>query len=155
MYNESMKTCTQCHREYPTSEFYVDSRKKDGLYSVCKGCHLSKARRGYIEKRGLEKMRDRHLRNTYRNFSSADYAVLYQQEGGRCAICGQEETKRHRNGAIHALSVDHDHQTGLVRQLLCSDCNHVIAFCREDVARLVAAIEYLKRHADADHADAE
>ena len=36
-----MKTCTKCKREFPATReyFYSDSRKSDGLYCRCKGCH--------------------------------------------------------------------------------------------------------------------
>lgn len=52
-----------------------------------------------------------------------DYAALLEIQGGRCYVCGQwPKTKR--------LAVDHDHQTGEVRGLLCADvergCNHAV-----------------------------
>lgn len=60
----------------------------------------------------------------------------------RCAICRrtEEETKR----MFHA---DHNHETGKLRGLLCSDCNTGIGLLRENEEVLTAAIEYLRKHA--------
>ena len=52
-----------------------------------------------------------------------------------CAICGQHKK----------LNVDHNHQTGRVRGLLCIGCNGGLGFFSEDIRILVNAIEYLKR----------
>lgn len=63
------------------------------------------------------------------------------------AICKREETKRHRNGTLWSLSVDHDHDTGAVRALLCSACNVGLSNFREDTESLTAAVEYSQFHA--------
>jgi hypothetical protein len=54
--------------------------------------------------------------------NSADYALLFEAQSGVCAICKQEETATWRGRALQ-LAVDHDHQTGKVRGLLCGRCN--------------------------------
>ena len=55
-------------------------------------------------------------------------------QDGKCAICHQVPTK---------LVIDHDHETGLVRGLLCSPCNTSLGGFHEDVGNLVNAIKYL------------
>jgi hypothetical protein len=71
------------------------------------------------------------------------YAELLDEQGGVCAICEQPET-RQRAGIITALSVDHDHDTGTVRGLLCFRCNvQLEAIERADW--LDAALRYLGR----------
>ena len=56
-------------------------------------------------------------------------------QGGRCAACGQDEPKH----------VDHDHETGRVRGMLCFLCNQALGNVRDDVTRLQALIDYLVR----------
>jgi hypothetical protein len=49
------------------------------------------------------------------------------------------------------LSVDHDHVTGAVRGLLCSNCNLVLGYACDDVTVLQKAIGYLRRHVGIDN----
>jgi hypothetical protein len=97
--------------------------------------------------RNKEKV-DRIHRNskltTVYGISIDEYEVLLSNQNGLCAICRESEVKRHRNGTLWALSVDHDHVTGKIRGLLCSACNVGIANFRENIEALEAAIEYLK-----------
>lgn len=72
------------------------------------------------------------------DIDSAEYARLLELQGGRCAIC------RNRPRAKR-LAVDHDHQTGAVRGLLCKRCNHDLLGAAHDDARVLrAAIAYLE-----------
>lgn len=71
------------------------------------------------------------------------YQALLAEQGGLCAICGELE-ERYIAGQRAPLSVDHDHQTGAVRGLLCARCNSVLAFI-ENRERLTAALAYLSR----------
>ena len=58
-----------------------------------------------------------------RPFTADDYRELFRLQGGRCKTCGRKSTSRR-------LAVDHDHETGQVRGLLCPDpewgCNYGI-----------------------------
>lgn len=76
------------------------------------------------------------------------YDVLYEAQGGTCAIC------HIATGARKRLSVDHDHACcpgpescgKCVRGLLCTNCNrNVLGYLREDIDALTRAIEYLRR----------
>ena len=59
-----------------------------------------------------------------------------------CKLCGEQET-RTRNGVIVGLVVDHDHDTGRVRGLLCSNCNVGIGYLKHNTELLRKAIAYL------------
>lgn len=72
------------------------------------------------------------------------YADLFHSQNGVCAICFKPETAT-RKGVIKALAVDHDHQTGEVRGLLCSDCNTGIGKLKDDPEVLRNAADYLER----------
>ena len=51
-----------------------------------------------------------------------DHRLLIEKQNGVCAICGKVETRQNQWG-ITPLCVDHCHSSGLVRGLLCSNCN--------------------------------
>ena len=63
--------------------------------------------------------------------------MLYLQNG-KCAICGRED-----NGA-RRFCVDHDHETGRIRGLLCGRCNTGLGFFEDNTEALRAALEYLE-----------
>lgn len=70
--------------------------------------------------------------------SVVEYDALLAKQSGVCAICSQVcSTGNH-------LAVDHDHNTGRIRGLLCSRCNRAIGLLGDDLARLQQAIAYLR-----------
>lgn len=75
-----------------------------------------------------------------------EYARMEAAQGGVCAICREPETVTSRNGFVKALAVDHDHDSGAVRGLLCSRCNTAVGLMQDDTARLRAAVAYLEAH---------
>lgn len=79
--------------------------------------------------------------------SVEDYAAMFEKQHGACAICKRPETLRHHsNGRIKSLAVDHDHETGDVRGLLCGACNMGIGNLDEDCERMLSAIAYIERY---------
>ena len=85
----------------------------------------------------------------YRRFgiTEHEYNEMIAKQGNRCAICQEMETAT-RLGKVRALSVDHNHQTGMVRGLLCSDCNTGIGKLKENRKTLLSAVKYLDHHSD-------
>lgn len=86
-------------------------------------------------------------RRTYRKrllagygLTLGDYERMLFEQDERCAICESPECD-----STHSLAVDHDHQTGKVRGLLCRRCNQVLGKMEDDPALLEAAAAYLKR----------
>jgi hypothetical protein len=67
-----------------------------------------------------------------------DYHDLLDKQGGVCGICGATE-----NNDYKYFSVDHCHETGRVRGLLCDSCNRGLGFFRDSVKNLDAAKQYL------------
>jgi hypothetical protein len=67
--------------------------------------------------------------------SLAEYDALLEKQGGACAICRKRPKGR--------LCVDHCHVTGMVRGLLCNECNGALGYLKDDQASLVAALAYL------------
>ncbi len=71
--------------------------------------------------------------------SLAQYEALLVAQDNRCALCSKDEPGG-RHGVWH---VDHDHETGVVRGLLCDGCNRAMGFFGHNVKVMRAAIEYL------------
>lgn len=88
--------------------------------------------------------RDRDFRKKY-GINFAEYQRLLIEQKGVCAICEQPEIKI-QNGSIQMLSVDHNHKSGAVRGLLCSNCNLAIGYACDSPDVLVKAISYLRHH---------
>jgi hypothetical protein len=73
------------------------------------------------------------------------YAEMYRAQNGLCAICGNGPSK----GSWHGkLGVDHCHDTGAIRGLLCDDCNVGIGRLKDDPERLRKALQYLEHAED-------
>ena len=69
----------------------------------------------------------------------AEYDAIHARQGGKCFICQRATGERKR------LSVDHDHQTGYTRGLLCLRCNrNILGHARDDIAFFERCIEYLR-----------
>jgi transketolase len=75
------------------------------------------------------------------------YSDLFKSQNGTCAICKQPETAT-RLGKVKALAVDHCHRSGVVRGLLCADCNTGIGKLKENKNILLSAIRYLDKHSE-------
>jgi hypothetical protein len=69
------------------------------------------------------------------------FKQLNDQQGGLCAICGEDRTYQHHR----RLSIDHDHETGAVRGLLCPPCNHALGFVADSERVVVGLLSYLIR----------
>ena len=85
-------------------------------------------------------MRVHHKRKHYYGVGEFEYYSLLSQQGGGCAICG------HVNANGHFLSVDHDHETGAVRGLLCNNCNAALGLLKDNPSTIDAAGAYLRRN---------
>jgi len=96
--------------------------------------------------REYRKRRPRNVRNTMlkRNYGITlqQWEALYEAQGGKCAICQRaENAERYAN-----LAVDHCHDTGKVRGLLCNNCNRALGMLDHDPDRLRNAAAFLERN---------
>lgn len=81
-------------------------------------------------------MRDLYYRRTY-GLSADEVDAMLDAQGGGCAICGAVPKR------LASLHVDHDHDTGVVRGILCLGCNQGLGKFRHDPAIMQRAIAYL------------
>ena len=80
-----------------------------------------------------------------RGITLEQYDAMQDAQGGLCAICGQPERRKHK-GVTCELSIDHCHNTGEVRALLCDWCNTGIGRFGDNIALIEKAIKYLENH---------
>lgn len=85
-----------------------------------------------------EKIRRDNLRKNF-GISIEQYDEMLELQDGCCAICGIEESQLTRR-----MAVDHDHETGRIRGLLCIECNRGIGALDDSVEILKQAIKYLE-----------
>lgn len=116
------KRCPGCLKVKPHSEWHRNARTCDGFASRCKSCRKTEGREG-------------HLKRAF-GLTVAGLDALVEAQGGGCAICREGQPKH----------VDHDHQTGAVRGVLCGRCNMGLGQFGDDPRRLLAAASYLERH---------
>jgi len=133
-----MKECISCKQLKTSDEYYF--RKDNNKYkNECKPCIVKRSKKNRSPS-ASEYDRERHLKVTY-NMSLEDYDRLLKKQGGGCAIC--HTTTPVGKGRYH---VDHDHDTGKVRGLLCATCNQGIGLLKDSSAVCIAAASYLKGH---------
>lgn len=77
--------------------------------------------------------------------SLVGYRLLSEAQGNVCAVCKEPETTT-QQGVLVGLAVDHDHETGAIRQLLCRKCNTGIGLLRDNPDLLEEAALYIRRH---------
>ncbi len=88
------------------------------------------------------KISDRTWRRTLlKNYgiTAEDYYRMLAEQQGTCALCHRPCRTGHR------LAVDHDHETGVVRGLLCYFCNTMLGLAEDDVGLFGRAIKYIER----------
>lgn len=171
----TIKTCGTCDKAKTTEEFYRDKNAPDGWNYSCKACRSEvtkkyrrihgprlnqAARKRYVRNREKEIIRNaaynrvhREQINSTRRVLSygipvAEYDAMTKAQNGVCAICSQPETVRHRSGKLRTLSLDHDHNTGALRELLCGKCNKALGGFGDSQEVLGRALAYLKKHAE-------
>lgn len=147
--------CSVCKLRKPFAAFYRHKAAKSGFGSRCKTCTIAYVQAWVAanpEKAARNKRAARLLKQY--GLSAETYEIMWNVQGGRCVACDQPETRCHKSGTPYSLSVDHDHETGLVRGLLCHGCNVGIGYLRHDPETLERAAAYLRSATTSDPAKA-
>lgn len=119
----------------PLSEKALQNRRRRSLE------YQREQRRLYPEKmrlRSRQSERNRKLRKY--GFTPETYELALKEQDYKCAIC---RTDNNNNRDWH---VDHDHQTGQTRGILCHHCNLMLGNARDNPSVLSAGILYLERY---------
>ncbi|MBZ9659803.1 endonuclease VII domain-containing protein [Mesorhizobium sp. ESP-6-4] len=138
--NPREKTCSMCEETKPIDAFHKQPTGKFGRHSYCTDCantirRLSRpttsAERGYTQ----EQSKRWHLKRRY-GLTPSNYESMLTEQSGNCAICGEQAAR---------ACVDHNHNTGKVRAILCHRCNIGLPYVEDAVFR-ERATAYLAKH---------
>ena len=131
-----MRKCRTCGVEKELEEFYKSGRKgkPEERHTECKECAKARVKANHCPIRA----RGNDLKRNY-GITLDDYDKMYKQQNGCCAICQRTEP----GGKWGHFAVDHNHETGAVRALLCNNCNTMLGLSQDSSNILRRAAKYL------------
>lgn len=146
--------CCACKCDKPQDEFdKCLSRRPFGLASRCRACERNRkaelAKKIYWSMTAEERYSYNRKWNIKTKFGITleQYDAMLDSQGGVCAICKLPETVRHHSTkTVQPLVVDHNHDTGTIRGLLCTKCNKAIGLLMHNTMYLSNAIDYLSKN---------
>lgn len=141
---DGQRICSKCGKKKPMKEYAPDSRCKNGRKRKCRRCTAAyvalwnKDDEGHIREHITALQKTALMRRKY----GEDGVLIHKRRlaGEGCDICGHRTTR---------MAVDHDHETGKVRGLLCKECNWTLGLVNDDSNRLRKMADYLDRIASA------
>ncbi len=119
---DGFRWCPACEQPVAHEDYTRSSLTASGFGARCKPCHNAASSEYYFYR-------------TYR-LTKRQVAAIRAAQSDRCAICGTPAPQH----------LDHDHDTGAVRQLLCQRCNHGLGLFRDDPGLLHTAAFYVEGH---------
>lgn len=137
------KTCNVCQEAKPISEFYKRT-STDKPRHQCKSCQNKRALKSYHKDKTVHQKAAHKFNLKRYGLTPESYKDLLEKQGGCCAICGVDTPTVARATAKY-FSVDHCHDTGRVRGLLCCTCNAGLGMLKDSRDMLRRALEYLDR----------
>ena len=159
------KVCTKCKCALPLKSFSPASNNHRRLRARCTPCrgddaYEAKLGRPMTEDERVERLsrrgcKGRKPRGFHKNQRSQKlwqkYEITPQQfdlvlasQGGCCAVCGTTDPKSKHN----VFHVDHCHETGRIRGLLCNPCNLSIGLLGDTPEALFRAYQYVANNID-------
>ncbi len=136
--------CGTCKRKKFTKYFSKENKTKRGYQRNCKTCCQKNKKFWWNLKTKIQKVKYIFVHNLQRSYglTTVEYSKLLKSQNGVCAICKKKETRK----KIKRLAVDHNHETGKIRGLLCNNCNNGLGRFGDDPKILKSAVKYLERN---------
>ena len=139
----SHKVCNKCKEEKPLTAFYKHrggKYERKGFCAVCERARTAAWRKqaGDAHKQAA---RSSYISRKY-NLTVETFNQMRVEQNHKCAICGVDELEV----KFGKLYIDHNHDTGKVRQLLCHYCNTGLGMFKDDIDTLLAAVAYLQEN---------
>jgi len=142
--------CISCNIELPINRFEHQNNRPNPRRK-CKSCRISQrvySEESLIRMKEYKKKYNIGNRNYLKNYALvkkygidlSKFNLMILQQNNKCGICSKEMVSKKKK------HVDHDHNTGRVRDILCSTCNSGIGMLGDSIEHLNNAVKYLKRH---------
>ena len=156
---DGKRICTGCKLPKELTDYASDPRYKDGLRSRCKECQNTyskgyywkdpetagiKAKQYRVEnpERHKEIRRNSHLKKEY-GITQEEYLMMLDAQDNRCAICFCTFNMADSKLFPH---IDHCHDSGKVRSILCQQCNLALGAIQDSDAIAMSMVKYLGQH---------
>jgi hypothetical protein len=147
--------CSKCSETKSIDKFNAYMFKVK--YPYCRDCRISTTKEHHAKEESKRKHsewynnkyvpieRDKRYQKTY-GITLEQYNEMSLMQNHLCKICHQPETSKNnlRKDGSYNLAVDHCHQTGKIRGLLCNNCNRGIGYLKDSLVLLKSAIDYLE-----------
>lgn len=148
------KVCKVCKRKLSIEKFREAKGCVDGHRGDCIVCQNKRSNEHYWNNSQEILIKERENRiadpDVYRakklkklyGITLDQYNKVFEQQGGVCKVCGRPETAT-RNDKLKHLAVDHNHNTGRVRGLLCAGCNTALGYLSENPVVIKSLLDYI------------
>lgn len=140
------KVCSVCKRRLPFSSYHNSSKSKDGKGYRCLSCD-EEARKRYIntnKERVQVLSRSKNIKSRF-NLEEDRLREIMDNQKGCCVICNNSLIDPNKN-STKQYGIDHNHDTGEVRGLLCMHCNAMLGQAMDSPRILLAGYNYLMKH---------
>lgn len=140
------KVCGACKERNPFTDYYNSKTSVDGFTPRCKRCDTEARKKWQANNREKSQLsqRKRNIKHKY-GLDYDSYLQLLGSQNHKCAICEAEEnTSAYGKHNSPHFSVDHNHDTGKVRGLLCNQCNRALGMFKDSPEILEKALKYLQ-----------
>jgi hypothetical protein len=147
------KICSKCKIDKPHSDYFKDNKREVGIRCKCKAC----CKQDIYEWRAKNKSEYNNYAASWRaknpskqhateikkhyGLSIEQYNQMLADQKLMCKICDKQHDPSIKRGRLY---VDHNHVTGAIRGLLCSECNFALGKMNDRIDLLEKAIAYLK-----------
>jgi hypothetical protein len=125
---EELYRCNHCDRDLPRSQFYKDKKRKSGITAYCKAYYA-----GYY-KQNTARQRDTSQRARIKRRYGLEWDEYQRLLADGCCVCGSAKD----------LHVDHDHETGETRGILCRNCNVALGHVGDCPSRLRKLADWIE-----------
>ena len=137
---------SKTRKTYPTN-CPITGKSPGGNSCKCVFCKQERARvqREY-RKANPDYVRKMNLWTQFR-ITPDEFQDILEEQGYVCAVCKKPQ-RGHNQYGNNSLCVDHNHETGQIRGLLCNHCNRALGFLEDNIDTIEALLNYRKKYDD-------